>query len=194
MVIAGKYKVSERSGKQLAAFFTSLIDQGLQPISCTIDGNPQVIRTLRQLWPDILIQRCLVHIQRQGLSWCRRNPKTAAARQLRTIFLQVTSIHTREQQKAFIEKVIRWEQHYGMVIDTRPERGRVFSDIKRARSMLLHALPDMFYYLDNPAIPFSTNRLEGYFSRLKAHYRQHRGLAPEKLHYYFAWYIYFTPR
>jgi len=39
--------------------------------------------------------------------------------------------------------------------------GYVFSDIKRARSMLLRALPDMFHYLDNPLIPTSTNGLEG---------------------------------
>src|SRR3989337_4239062 len=75
-----------------------------------------------------------------------------------------------------------------------PERGRVFSDIKRAGSMLLKALPDMFHYLDNPKIPATTNGLEGYFSRLKAHYRQHRGLHPSKRANYFSWYFYHRPR
>ncbi|MCH8909706.1 MAG: hypothetical protein IH867_03105 [Chloroflexi bacterium] len=34
----------------------------------------------------------------------------------------------------------------------REETGRFFSDVKRARSMLLRALPDMFHYLDDAHI------------------------------------------
>lgn len=55
----------------------------------------------------------------------------------------------------------------------------------------MRALPDMFYYLDDPAVPISTSGLEGYFSRLKRHYRQHRGLSKLKLKSYFQWYHYF---
>ena len=74
------------------------------------------------------------------------------------------------------------------------ETERVFSDIKRARSMLRHALPDMFHYLDDQHIPTTTNGLEGYFSRLKSHYRQRRGLSPQRRPNYFAWYFHFVPR
>jgi hypothetical protein len=193
-VIAGKYKVSESSRTQLSAFFQPFIAKGLQPASCTVDGNPQAIRVLKRLWPGIIIQRCLVHIQRQGLSWCRRYPRTDYARQLRDVFLKVTAIRSKQQKDEFISMVTEWERHYGTMIEGQPEKGRVFSDIKRARSMLLKALPDMFHYLDDPAIPFSTNGLEGYFSRLKSHYRQHRGLSPEKLDNYFAWYLFLNPR
>ena len=89
--------------------------------------------------------------------------------------------------------VNRWEQKYGKIIVARPEKGKVFSDIKRARSMLLKALPDMFHYLDDPKIPHSTNSLEGYFGRLKEHYRQHRGLARQKRSNYFNWYFHLKP-
>ena len=57
------------------------------------------------------------------------------------------------------------------------ETERIFSGTKRARSMLLHVLPDLFHCLDDPHISTTTNGLEGYFSRLKSHYRQHRGLS-----------------
>lgn len=192
-VISGQYGVSENSDRQLLAFFRPLIAKGLNPISFTVDGNPQVIRTLKALWPDIIIQRCLVHVQRQGLMWCRRNPKTTYARKLRDIFLQVTRIRTIKECDRFLESIRCWENEYGSYIQSHPERGRVFSDIKRARSMLLKALPDMFHYLDSD-IPFSTNGLEGYFSRLKRNYRQHRGLSKKKLNSYFAWYFFLSPR
>ena len=194
-LIYAQYPVSENSEKQLRSFFAPLLVRGLNPMSCTVDGNPHAIRVLRALSPGIIIQRCLVHIQRQGLMWCRRNPRTPMARRLRDIFVKVTHIRTGPERDQFVAEVIEWETSYGRQIQRRPERGRVFSDIKRARSMLLRALPDMFHYLDeDPAIPRSTNRLEGYFSTLKAHYRQHRGLRSATLPSYFAWYFFFNPK
>lgn len=193
-VIDGRYKVSENSERQLLQYFTSLIAKGLKPRSCTVDGNPQAIKVIRQLWPGIIIQRCLVHIQRQGLMWCRRYPKTASARSLRRIFLRVTQISTRQKLDEFLEQLRSWEQEYGREIARRPERGRVFSDIKRARSMLIKALPDMFHYLEDSNISFTTNGLESYFSRLKSHYRQHRGLPKNKLAGYLSWYLFYKPK
>lgn len=193
-VINGVYGISENSESQLMTFLISLKEKGLSPTSCTIDGNPQVKRVLKKLWPDVIIQRCLVHIQRQGLSWCRMYSKTNYARDLRNIFRQVTYIKTKQERNSFINCVKQWEERYGKYIAKRPEKGRVFSDIKRARSMLLRALPDMFHYLDDPNIPSTTNGLEGYFSRLKGHYRQHRGLSQNKRKNYFNWYFFLRPR
>jgi transposase-like protein len=190
-IICGRYPVNENSEKQVRNFFNNLKSQGLNPVSCTVDGNPQVITALRKLWPGIIIQRCLIHIQRQGFMWCRANPKTAYGRELRKIFVLVTCIRTKEEQDHFLEQLAKWEEEYGKYIASRKERGRVFSDIKRARSMLLKALPDMFHYLDDSNTSFTTNSLEGYFSRLKRHYGQHRGLPKKKLANYLAWYIYF---
>ncbi len=193
-VITGQYGVSENSERQLCRFFKPLIARGLNPRSCTVDGNPQAIRVITTLWPGIIVQRCLVHIQRQGLMWCRRYPKTVYARRLRDIFLKVPKVKTKEERDKLLNLINRWEQNYGRYIVLKPEKGRVFSDIKRARSMLLKALPDMFHYLDDPNISFTTNGLEGYFSRLKGHYRQHRGLRKKRLDKYFDWYFYLKPR
>jgi len=188
-VLAGQYGVAENSISQLTLFLLPLINRGLCPKSATVDGNPQVIKLFRTMWPNIIIQRCLVHIQRQGLMWCRRFPKRADAKHLRRLFQQVTYIKTLGERDDFLLAVNNWEQKFSKRIDSKPETGKVFSDIKRARSMLLKALPDMFHYLDDPQIPFSTNGLEGYFSRLKANYRQHRGLSPKRRKNYFKWYF-----
>ena len=193
-IFSGKYGVSENSESQLTGYFEPLRANGLSPVSCTLDGNPQAIKVIKKIWPDIIIQRCLVHIQRQGLSWCRRYPKSVYARQLRKIFLRVTAIKTKEELSEFFKLVIQWERRYGRDIGRKPEKGWVFSDIKKARSMLIKALPDMFHYLDDPSIPFTTNGLESYFSRLKGHYRQHRGLSKKKLENYFNWYLFFKPK
>ena len=193
-LVRGQFDVRENSELELRSFFEPMRDEGLHPCSFTVDGNRQVIRVLKMLWPDVVIQRCLVHIQRQGLSWCRNSPKTTHARQVREVFLRVTGIITPADKKAFLDLVDAWENRYGAEIAARKETGRVFSDIKRARSMLLRALPDMFHYLDDPHIPTTTNGLEGYFSRLKSHCRQHRGLRPHRRPNYFAWHFHLVTR
>lgn len=192
-VIAGQYKVSENSQPQLKTFLKPLIAKGLSPRSCTADGNSHVIKTLKMLWPSIIIQRCIVHVQRQGLMWCRKKPKRPDAKTLRNIFLQVSYIKSHKQKNCFLEQVRKWELCYGTSIAAQPEQGKVFSDLKRARSMLLKAIPNMFHYLDDPNIPATTNGLEGYFARLKQHYRHHRGMALSKRHNYFKWYFHFRP-
>jgi hypothetical protein len=194
VLAAGQYGVSESSESQLGEFMSNLMHLGLRPTSFTVDGNPNVMKVVHKLWPSAIVQRCLVHIQRQGLSWCRTSPKTPYARRLRKIFAKVTSIRTPADRDQFLDLVTDWEQRYGVDLSARAETGYVFSDIKRARSMLIRALPDMFHYLDDPQIPISTNGLEGYFSRLKTRYRQHRGLKPGKRMQYFAWYFHLVPK
>ena len=66
----------------LQPFCTTLAHHGFTPFSATVDGNWHVIRILRQVWPTIVIQRCLVHIQRQGLSWCRQSSKRPSTARL----------------------------------------------------------------------------------------------------------------
>jgi len=192
-VLYGVPDISE-SPSDLLPFCASLSQRGLYPKSATVDGNPHLIKILRFLWPQVIIQRCLVHIQRQGLSWCRINPKRTDARNLRKLFLQVMSINTEADRDRFLAQVNEWEQEYGYRIAISPETGWIFSDLKRARSMLLSALPDMFHYLYDSNIPKSTNALEGYFARLKRKYYQHRGLVKQHRNAYFKWYLQLCPR
>lgn len=193
-VIKGEYGVRENSEPQLMSFFDALKQKGVNPFSCTVDGNPQAIRTLRKAWPKIKIQRCLVHIQRQGIRWCRQQPKRTEAKKLREIFTLIPNICYVQEREHFLKTVDQWEQRYGKCIADQPEKGRVFSDIKRARSMLLNAIPNMFHYLSDPGIPKTTNALEGYFSRMKKHYRNHAGLTEHKLKNYFEWYFSLKPK
>jgi len=193
-VIDGQYGVSESSPQHLHRFFNPIKERGLNPRSFTVDGNQSVIRCLKKIWPHITIQRCIVHIQRQGLSWCREKPKRYDAHKLRNIFLMLSFIKSHSDKQIFLDHFANWEDHYGSKIAISPERGWVFSDLKRARSMLIKAIPNMFHYLDDPFVPSSTNMIEGYFSRLKQHYRQHRGLSPNNRSNYFSWYFFFRPK
>lgn len=192
-VIAGGYNIRE-GAKDLITFYQSLLERGLMPTSATVDGNPQQMRYLRTVWSSVILQRCIVHVQRQGLSWCRRTPKRTDVKHLRELFLMLTDVHTAPQARRFVHAVHAWERRFGPAIMSSPNRGWVFSDLLRARSMLLKALPDLFHYIHNRKIIRSTNALEGYFGRLKEHYRRHRGLAPSQRNAYFQWFFYLVPK
>lgn len=192
-IVHGEPMVSE-SPTELHRVCNHLQGWGITPKSATVDGNPHLINVLRHCWPSVIIQRCLVHVQRQGLSWCRTFPKRTDAKHLRTLFLRVMAIHTPEERTRFLADVYTWEERFGHRIERSRETGWVFSDLKRARSMLLAALPNMFHFLDDPTIPRSTNPLEGYFARLKQRYRQHRGLSSLERDAYFRWFIHLCPK
>jgi len=188
-LIAAVDNITE-GGKELLAFYQHLASVGLDLKYATIDGNTQQNKYLKKVWPEIIIQRCIVHVQRQGLSWCRRKPKRTDAKHLQILFMELSHVKTFEQVQEYLRRVELWEQRFGTAIHLTPEHGYVFSDLKRARSMLLKALPHLFHFITTSEIASSTNALEGYFSRLKQQYRKHRGLSPRHRQNYFLWYFF----
>lgn len=189
-IIADRYCVRENYATTYDVL-KELLSKQVNPKAITIDGNTSVIRAIKKVWPNIIIQRCLVHIQRQGLSWLRRYPKSYAARDLRLLLLTITNIKNYKQKQTFIDDFNNWERMYGKFVLSLPSSDKVFSDLQRTRSLIIHAMPDMFHYLEDSNIAPTTNKLEGYFSRLKEIYRQHRGLSKNHRNNYFQWYIYF---
>lgn len=192
-IVAGAYGLTERPA-DVKRFFHSVAIRGITPTSVTVDGNQAVIRALRAQWPNVIIQRCVVHVQRQGLMWCRRFPKRTDALKLRRLFLKLSTVTTANERNNWLTQLASWEARYGTRIAASRETGWVFSDLKRARSMLIRSLPNLFHYLDHPEIPRTTNGLEGYFGRLKDRYHDHRGLARSNRSAYFLWYLYLCPR
>lgn len=172
-------------------FLLQLKTQGLSPVAITVDGHIKVLRALREVWPRVRIQRCLYHIQREGLRWLRTSPKTQAARDLRALLGGLHRIQTTTDQQTFRWAYRRWLRTYRDFIQTLPNTSVAFKDLKRTVALIRHALPDMFRYLKDPRIRATTNLLESFYSRLKADFRRHRGLSETHKRAYLRWYCYF---
>lgn len=173
------------------SIFSAMKAKGCDPKAVTIDGNIQVIRALREVWPQIMTQRCLYHILRQGTSWLRRFPGDPSARELRNLVLTVTNIHDRQAMKTFVDRFAAWEKQYGPYVSSLDSRNKVWGDLQRTRSLLIHAMPNMFHYLDDPCISPTSNQQEGRFSIAKIVFRNHRGVSKQNRASYFRWYFYF---
>lgn len=57
-------------------------------------------------------------------------------------------------------------------------------------SLLIHAIPHLFSYINDRDIPKTTNELEGYFTHLKEKPALHKGLKFEKRKHFIKWYLY----
>ena len=58
---------------------------GVTISSFTTDGSDSIIRAIKYTHPHTLRQRCLVHIERECLSWLTQHPRTSAGITFRRI-------------------------------------------------------------------------------------------------------------
>jgi hypothetical protein len=189
-IIASIY-VKKESFKDAYPWFMNLKLQGLDPCFITTDGEQSILRAMKLAWPKAKLQRCLYHLQHEGMRWLRTYPKTEAGLKLRSILSRLSSIRKTAERDLFIREYQNWVNHYKNYVLSLPQTQVAFKDLKRTMVLINNALADMFYFLEDTNIHSTTNALEGFHSRLKADYRRHRGLSQEHKLLYLKWYCYF---
>ena len=190
-VIMSAY-VSLENYKTVHPILIQLHGLGLRPRAVILDGHRMIIRAIREVWgSSVIIQRCLYHIQRQGLSWLRTYPKTEAAKELQRLLRSLPKIKNIETKNLFLSNYAAWIETYKSFVRALPGSTVAYKDLKRTMALITNAIPDMFHYLDDPHIHSTTNCLESFFSRLKADFRRHRGLSESHKKSYFRWYCFF---
>lgn len=176
----------------------NLIKLGVRIESITTDGHKSILKAIKKSLPDVLVQRCLVHIQRMCLLWLTRFPKHVAGVELRQIVLLLLRIKTDNDRLAWTTELARWNEHHKAYIQEKTiheQTGRYWYKhklIRRSYFTIKRALPNMFHYLANPAIPNTTNGIEGFFSHLKNHLDLHRGLTVQHRIGFIKWYVYLS--
>jgi len=189
-IISNIYAIKE-GFKSTSPWFEKLKEKGLDPLYIAMDGEQSVMKAVKHIWPKARIQRCLYHIQREGTRWLRTYPKTKAGRELRRLLSMLCSIKSIKERNTFINNYKQWVKKYMKFVRSLPLSNIAFKDLKRTMVLLNNALPNMFYYLKELNIPATTNVLEGFYSRLKADYRRHRGLSQKHKIHYLKWYCFF---
>jgi len=172
-------------------WFLGLRQKGLDPKFTSMDGERGVMHAARIVWPKNKIQRCLYHIQQEGMRWLRTYPKTDAGKELRAILGGLCDIKSFKERNQFIQTYKTWLDKYRDFIKSLPRTTVAFKDLKRTVVLINNALPDMFHYLQDSNVPATTNSIESFYSRLKADYRRHRGLTQINKIHYLKWYCYF---
>jgi len=175
----------------------NLLNLGIRIESVTCDGLSNIIKAIKKISSETIIQRCLAHIQRETLIWLTRNPQSKAGVELRQIIRRLHLINDKEDWGFWVVNLIKWYETHKDFVNQKTyysQTKRYWFTHKSVRKSFIHikrALPDMFHYLDNKNIPKTTNALESFFGHLKQNIAIHRGLSKAHFKNYIKWYLYF---
>lgn len=63
----------------------NLIELGVHIESITCDGHKALLKAVRKVCPEVILQRCLIHIQRMNKVWLTTRPQNEAGLSLKRI-------------------------------------------------------------------------------------------------------------
>ncbi len=175
----------------------NLLSMGIQIKSITCDGHKAILKAIRHSCKATIVQRCLVHIQRECRLWLSLKPKSNEGLQLLIIVNQLHLIENERSYQSWLKQLYDWHEEHKSYIKEKSisaATNRYWYKHKMVRRAFIHlknALPNMFHYLNDSKIPKSTNGLESFFGHLKSHLLLHRGLTKEHRKNFIKWYLYF---
>lgn len=188
----------------------NIMNLGIVIESITCDGHKSILKAINQAnkWlirynksnntevKLIVIQRCMVHIQRTCLKYIKQDHLSVTGHRLRAIAMTLCKIKTLEHKILFIDAFNFWfeeNKQYIMQLSYSQanNKWRTHKSLYSAYMSIKRALPNMFNYIDNSNIPNTTNSLEGFFSHLKVDIAVHRGLSNQHFRSVLKWYLYF---
>ena len=145
--------------KEIKEDLDNLIKLGVHIESITTDGHKSILKAIKKSLPDVIVQRCLVHIQRMCLLWLTRFPKHQAGVELRRLVLMLLQIKTENDRLYWTKELEQWYQRHKDYLQEKSYNeptGRYWYThklLRRSYFTIKRALPNMFHYLSNPKIP-----------------------------------------
>lgn len=146
-----------------------------------VDGWLQITSAIKRIYPQAIIQRCVVHIHRQVRAYISHHPKHECSKEL----LWIVTFENFKSKEKFIQMFenwcVKWNTYLNEKTVTQARRRYTHRKIRQARSHIKNALPYMFHYLNNDKISRHTNDLEWLFAIFSEHIYDHRWLQKERL-------------
>jgi len=142
---------------------------GIEIKAIICDGHRAILKAIGLACKDVIVQRCLVHIHRESNVWLRKKPVNQYSIELKGIVNMIFQIKTKNDKRAWVNKFNDWYELNKDHLNEKnknPETGRWWyrhKNLRRSAVMIKQAIPNMFHFLDNPAIPKSTNNIESHF-------------------------------
>lgn len=158
----------------------------------TIDGSKQIFKAIQEIFPEVKIQRCLTHIQRQVIAKISRNPQTQCGKDLQKI---IKFSHFKNEKK-FRREFLLWNTTYDTFLKEKSSNWittwYTHRSLRSARSHIKNALPYMFTYRKfyKKKLKRSSNDIESKNLFIDEILYDHRGLKKERLFATISLYIY----
>lgn len=180
------------------AAWEALLRQVPAPLVVICDGGTGVRATLREVWPDSLVQRCIFHVWMNIRTHLTLRPRTPAGQALLEIGKRLRRVTTTDEAVTWLQQLNDWHTIYGHLTTERSYAKRRFKNglwdsptgkkwwythdrLRRAYNLLaeLQRREQLFTYLIAGG-PKTTSRLEGGINAVvKQALRLHRGMTIE---------------
>jgi transposase-like protein len=153
--------------------------------SFSIDWWIQIMWAIKNIYPEAIIQRCLVHINRQIRNYIWKNTINECGKEL----LWITTFKTIRDITKFNKSFNDWLEKWAIYLkeksywDSGGKRKRRYTHkkLRQSRSHLLNARTNMFQNKIDPNVVDNTNELEWLISLLKTQIHNHRWMKKERL-------------
>ena len=124
---------------------------GLAPAFAVCDGQKGLLQALREVWPAIRMQRCLLPVVRQARLWLTQHPQTLAGQELLVLVRTLSRVRTQRQRRRWLRAYRYWRHRHDDFLKqrthhpTEPRRwGYTHRKLRAVRSLLTHSLPELF--------------------------------------------------
>lgn len=147
------------------------------------DGQKGLKKAINQLFPTARHQRCMAHVVRLSLAWLTKQPQSEAGRELRSLVGTLRMVRTKKDALRWERALNQWDARHAAFLSEKsinPATGRKWythRKLRAVRSLVVNALPGLFYYTRSVHIPNTTNHVEGGINApLKELLGRHRGI------------------
>jgi putative transposase len=158
-----------------------------KPHAIVSDGQKGLLKAVKTIFPNVPHQRCLAHIIRLSLAWLTRNPQTLAGLELRILIRNLALVKTPVEASAWRASFLLWNVHYESFLKEKsvnPATNRKWythRKLRAVRSLVLNALPNLFWFTGDANIPNTTNTVEGGINAVLAELiHRHRGITEQQ--------------
>lgn len=183
--------------REITQDLSALKSLGVNLYSVTCDGHRSILKAIKKVYSNAIIQRYIVHVKRQCGLYLSKKPKLQESKELLVIVNQLTSVKTPYQCSEWLLSLHNWYQQHRDVLTEESfneQTGKYWKThdrLYRAYTHLPEAIPNLFCYLNDTEIPATSNRLESFFKHLKEKLLLHSGLRSEAKRDFIKWYLHF---
>ena len=174
------------TARETSESWCELLKKLPRPAVVVCDGQTGLLAGLKALWPLVAIQRCHFHVLKLARVYLTSRPKTEAGQELANLLRTLVLRRVLDQAIEFKNIFQTWCQKYHDLLAERSgytdDRGKkhwwyTHRKLRGVRSLILHALPQLFTFIDYPDCPNTTNEVEGGVNaQIAEALRLHRGL------------------
>lgn len=169
--------------------WVNLLRRIAPPDMVVSDGGQGFLSAVKQIWPDIQVQRCTFHAYSQVRRYTTRNPRLVPGRELLLIANELPHIKTEKDALIWLRRYFDWCKYWDEFLSEKTfiEGKYVFTHerFRKAKASLNRLINSghLFTYLDpllrlGGALPSMNNQIEGGVNApIREMLRLHRGLS-----------------